>query len=526
MPGTLEAAMKSLSVGSRPAQGILLFVCLVSARYETELYVTRQEMIDFVGTSHAKLVYTNQENGYAGTNVIEYIDFSDDQLTIRRLGNVASGCLPVVSPDGDWVVFTDTYRGEHGKAGKSNAYVCRLDPDAQPALLAQDIGNEPRFVFDPSALGDGYDPSKLWVIFPTQSPAYAWEGRGKTMVVEVDTSGEIPEVGTPRVLLEHGSYTGGISYDGRYLCGGGGTIAKLDLHGGSVRPDTIGPYLYGTNKQFTRQACNASVSSSRKATDAVMFLDFGNMAPDQTPALNGGAGWKTWGVVFIATSTTDLLRHFTVPRYHEEHPYEIPNPVPEDTIRLDRASTVWHHPEWSNHPYFAAATINVRRLWGSSPEGGMIQVTEKHERICFLDLRENSYTGRYLQVLGAGESELQYDSGKNANGVYWPYLWVEVPEGFEEEAWDENLPARNPRPTNRDYSANGPVAVVHKEVVTSVVPIRHIEVFGVRGRLIRSTQLETPSRTAYVGDVPGGAWFLRITTVAGQSGMLLHVREQ
>ena len=57
------------------------------------------------------------------------------------------------------------------------------------------------------------------------------------------------------------------------------------------------------------------------------------------------------------------------------------------TISLPTA----HHPEWSNHPYFGVATVDVKRAWVENPAGygtpeGVGEVyksgAEMQERIC------------------------------------------------------------------------------------------------------------------------------------------------
>ncbi len=94
-------------------------------------------------------------------------------------------------------------------------------------------------------------------------------------------------------------------------------------------------------------------------------------------------------------------------------------------------------------------------------------------------------------------------------------MWVDVPEGFEEDAWDEKLPARDAGPFFPNKTAENGLTMMSNGVVSSRAPMRHIEVFGAQGRLIRSIHLKSPAREAFIGGLGVGAFFLRISTVSG-----------
>jgi hypothetical protein len=211
------------------------------------------------------------------------------------------------------------------------------------------------------------------------------------------------------VVAADGSYTGGLSWDGRYLCGGGGHVAMRDLQAPGARPDTV--------SYRGIQSCNASISSSRLATDAMMYL---NLWGDH-PGLNGGKPWEEWQAILIGGRDGKLRKGYMFPD------------DPEHSLETDPASLAkvkWHHCEWSNHPHFAAATVNAERFFKS---GSGYANTMYQERIYLLNLRDSAY----LEILRP--DRVRYHADGYA-GYYWPYVWVEVPSGFAEApGWLDTL---------------------------------------------------------------------------------------
>ena len=187
--------------------------------------------------------------------------------------------VPVISPDGDWVVYASGAGAEAGSAlsQRSSVYLVRMREDAVPVLIAADSACEPRFV--QAAQG------RLEILYTTLAPNLGWEGFGKTLKVSVDVSGaDAGGAAIPEVVAADGSYTGGLSWDGRYLCGGGGHVAMRDLQSGGGRPDTVS--YQGV------QSCNASISSSRLYTSTLMYLNTSGQHPgtQRRHGLGGMAG--------------------------------------------------------------------------------------------------------------------------------------------------------------------------------------------------------------------------------------------
>jgi hypothetical protein len=338
-----------------------------------------------------------------------YIDFSEPDATprIHTIANAVDPHVPVISPDGGWVVYASGQGCEAGSpvSMRSSVWLCRLAEQAQPVLIAADSACEPRFVQNDSA--------DLSIIYSTLAPNFAWEGAGHTMQVSIDVSSTPPTVSTPIPLCGDGGYTGGLSWDRRYLCGGGGHVAMLDLQSGMHRPDTLSYNLI--------QSCNASISSSRGFTNTMMYLNTGS----SSPMLNGGQAWKTWQAILISNSHSELVKGYLVPdTAGMQYPVET-TPPSVSGIR-------WHHCEWSNHPYFATATLNVDRYFSVN---GQYSNTYFQERIYLINLRDSTY----LEILHP--DKIKYTgTADDPSGFYWPWLWVEIPATFSESTTWLNKP--------------------------------------------------------------------------------------
>lgn len=371
-----------------------------SVVFKTAFSSTSPEVLAFLakaqGGAKAKLAYIDKTGP---SNQLTYIDFSEGTTPVPRVVAAAKGAaVPVISPDGRWAVYASGSGVEAGSpVGKrSSVYFIELREDAQPLLLAKDSACEPRFK---------QNSSKLTVIYTTLCPDLAWEGFGMTMETDVDVSGAAPTKGEVRTLFPHGSYTGGLSWDGKFLCGGGEHVAMIDLTKNKTRPDTLS--LGGI------QSCNASISSSREFTNTMLYLN----TSGQTPRLNGNQPWGEWQAILISNSDKKLVKGYMNPDGDPRFPLET-NPASLSGAKASK----WHHSEWSNHPYFAAATLNVNRFFKVGTE---FKNTAFQERLYVINLRDSSY----LEVLRP--DSLVY-KGKSIGGFYWPYLWVEIPSGFQE----------------------------------------------------------------------------------------------
>ncbi len=353
------------------------------------------------GGTHAKLVYVDFTSS---TRTLCYVDFSENANPpiIHTIAQAKDPAVPVISPDGNWVTYASgPVEGiEAGQVAgtKSSVYVCRLEETAQPILVAADSAREPRFMQNVSG--------KLTIIYPTEAPNRAWEGHGATMKVDVDISGTSPIVGQPQILCGYGGYTGGLSWDSRYLCGGGDSVAMLDLSNtAKTQPNILSWHHI--------QSCNASISSSRLFSNTMMYLNFGDNSTSPF-----GKPYSMWQAVLISNYSGALVKGFLCPD-SGKFTYSIESTPPSFQ------GVKWHHCEWSNHPYFAAATININRVF--SVNSGY-EHSQYQERIYVLNIKDSTY----LEILRP--DTIKYSGIPEDNsGFYWPWFWVEVPAGFSED---------------------------------------------------------------------------------------------
>lgn len=407
---------------ARPGMAGLLLLCLQCNQsaegpgdpapvFQPALSSTAAEVRDFLakaqGGPKARLAYIDR-TGREGR--LCYLDFAEAAQpgpypAIHCIAAAAGAKVPVISPDGEWIVYAVGSGVEAGsvKGSRSSAYLVRMREDAQPTLIAADSACEPRFVQNA--------PGRLEIVYSTMAPNAAWEGFGRTLKVRVDVSGAAPVVGETVVLNAGGGFTGGLSWDNRFLCGGGEHVAMRDLGADGIGGPGDGPPDTVSFKGI--QSCNASISSSRAFTHTMMYLN----TSGSHPSLNGGKPWGEWQAILIGDRAGNLIKGYMPPAAFS---------VPLETGPPSLSESRWHHNEWSNHPYFATATLNADRYFKT---GDAYSNTGFQERIYLLNLRDSSY----LEVLRP--DRIRY-TGEMFGGFFWPWLWVEVPDGFREsENW-------------------------------------------------------------------------------------------
>ena len=362
-----------------------------------------QEIRDFLlrgnGSTNAKLVFVKKIRA-KNTNfyTLLYIDFSENNDTpvVHTIAAAQGAQVPVISPDGEWAVFAKGSGITEAGAppvSKSSAYLCKIEENASPVLLVADSAFEPRFI---------QNSDTLTVISPTKASNFAWCGIGKTMQLKINLSGSAPVFGKPEVLFSTAGFTGGLSFNGQYLCGGGGNVGMVDMTSGNSAGDTVTDFA---------QACNASISSSQYFTNTVLYLTTAGSHPN----INGGKMWDSWQAILINDITKNVLKGFLCP-----DSASVKFPIETDPPSFK--NTRWHHCEWSNHPYFAVATLNVNHTFS-----GPI-TTEYQERIYLINLKDSTY----LEVLHADTIKNSGIEGDNS-GYHWPWLWVEIPPSFQED---------------------------------------------------------------------------------------------
>jgi hypothetical protein len=363
----------------------------------------------FFGTRNVKLAFALSMKG------IYYIDFSETAPAPHLLPQSVGGMLPVISPDGQWVTYQKGVNGDYAPDSitKASAWVQQLNETSTP-IKVTDTGFVPRFVQNA--------PTQPTVIYATASyspmitDSYTFRGHGK-MIKAVYSGGAWERT----TVWAGGSYLGGLSYDNRYFA-----HAEQRRNAWMFDLDNcaLGPARLHAFSTTSGQACNSSVSSSRIFTNAMMYFDFGgNFAP-----LGG-----IWGVherLFISRNDGSVLRYFAVPA---DIPVDANGPGNGEVTSVE-----WNYPEWSNYPYFAAATTQLERYWASG------SAYLANEIVYGLDLRQSA---RNTRLVASTDTVAGSVSFRN------PWVWVEVPAGFSEDpswlltpAWTATTPVEHPYP--------------------------------------------------------------------------------
>lgn len=435
-----------------------------------------QEIATFLGsdgkTAKAKIVFVNTTT--SGGGQLCYMDFSEevDTPVIRTIEAVKDAKVPVVSPDGKWVVYS---AGKGGEAGnpvgmRSSVYLCKIEEKAEPVLIYADSAAEPRFMFN---VTDGSDT----IIFPTLAPNRAWKDpmQGKTMKVGITCKDGIPKVGEPQVLWDKCGFAGGLSWDKQFICSGGEMVALFDLEKGDSAVE-LG------------SGCNVSITPSRITTNRIMYLNSGGSLQE----VENGKNFKAWQVIFISDINRKFIRYYPYPTEFRHDPQT-------DPVSYKKVATAfcWHHPEWSNHPEYAAATVNINRFFTiGTGEDAVNQYTNYQERLYMLRLTD----GAYLEVARVAPEVLKYqpDTYNIAAGIFWPWLWVEVPEDFKET---ELSGVKQPRLLHKN--STGAFDVVQRGThLYTHVPITSLTFFALDGR---SSVLPQSAINGCTADISGNS---------------------
>jgi hypothetical protein len=452
------------------------------------------------GSTAAKMVFVNSTNGKNGQ--LCYIDFSEvtDTPVVHSIAAVVNAKVPVISPDGQWVVYDTGTGGEAGSAKtmRSSVFICKIAEDASPVLIKADSACEPRFMQN---VPQGLDT----IIYSTLLPDFGWQDSGKTMKVGVDVTNGTPLIGTPQLLWDKGGYSGGQSWNKRFLCGGGGSVAMLDTKG-TGKPDTITSY---------HQACNVSISASRLFNDRAMYLTSG----DHDAQIKPDSIWRQWQIIFISDLAREVVRYYRCPTKFKFDPQ-----TPDTTIRSINSAFFWHHPEWSNHPYLAASTVNIDRAYFV---GQTWKHTDYQERLYIVNLKDSVY----LEILRPQPQVFAYNPAKYSatSGILWPWLWVQVPKGFQEDtAWlKKNRPSTGIRDVKYSNGHN-PLIKLSGNSLTAISPIARISIYDISGRKTASLcHTFINGKSADLSSLSGNCAavrFIRIECVDGTSAVIKSMR--
>jgi hypothetical protein len=227
-----------------------------------------------------------------------------------------------------------------------------------------------------------------------------------------------------QVVFEDGSYYGGPSWDNRYLSTGwpsGRNAFILDLQNNANGPRPV--HTMRVKKSTTNVdtfvvlgACNVSRSASRFFSNTILYYDYSSLAITNAGCYHPLLG--TWGLhskLFISRSDGEDIKTFDVPVDHPVVPSEIAQGKGEVI------SKAWSDPEWSNHPYYAAAGLLIERLFSVN---GSWEQTQNYESIYLVNLKDSLYCSLIESIDTSSSSTTQFLN---------PFLWVETPADFQED---------------------------------------------------------------------------------------------
>jgi len=467
---------------------------------------SRGEIGQFLDTLEAKCVFIAGKNSDGGS--LHFIDISqpEEKPVVKTITQVSGAKLPEISPDGKMVTYVTGAGGEHGSPISQTAtvWVCELKEDAAPVKVAE-LGYEPRW----KQVSDV--PT---IIYPTIATNRQWkEPNGKTMQVEITlgSDGTI-SVGTPSVLVD-AAYTGGLSYDGKYICGGGGNAGLFNISEGGdpQKPDTIVDF---------GQTCNVSVSSHRENTGYFMNLCTQVRGSDNAD-LPDNVQFGTWQAIFItqpaalgSNSGDKVMRYYPYPVLDRDSLINSASQL--HAIRTPQHSEKWHHCEWSNHPDFAVATLNVVRAYVENPAGYYdktgfgdlvgIQNSEFQERIFLINLRDES---NYLEIIRMDSSEVNHEQTID---LRWPGLWVS----------SETLPVKN------QLHSSFKASTIHLYADAALISssqgkITNVSVHNALGQEMFSQKFHNSLvKVSALKTLPSGVYFVKVMNEFNNQVVLRH----
>jgi hypothetical protein len=363
------------------------------------------------GTTKIKVVFAFQ-------NALYFVDFSATAPQISKMNLTGEAYLPVISSDGNWVAYQTGVDVEGSSVNpiKGTAWIRELAVAGTPVKVA-DTAYVPRFVQNTS-------PDTPEIIYATgvacpQNVCYA---DGQTLKKKIVN--KVP--GPVEVVFDKGSYYGGLSWDNRYLntaWDAAPNAFMLDMQAGTGLPLPV--HTMRVKKNGTTidtfvavGVCNPSRSASRIFTNTMLYYDFSSGVITSAKCFHPLLG--TWGMhqlLFISRSDAEDLRVYTMPA---DRPIV---PVSSAKGLGEAVAKEWSNPEWSNHPYYAVASLLVDRVYAVA--GGGWDYTYNSESIYLVNLKDSLY------VKLIESTDTSYTSAISFSN---PFLWVDVPAGFQEDS--------------------------------------------------------------------------------------------
>jgi hypothetical protein len=469
------------------AIGILLspFISSYGQLSTARITVTQGQLDTLCGTHNIKLVFMCQNIGY-------FVDFSEATPQIRQMANVTNAYFPVISSDGQWVTYQSDVEVEGPSTNPLSGKVWfrELAANGTPVKIA-DTGYVPRFVQNTPA-----DTPAIAYSTSVACPQSICYTSGQTVTRTIVNKTPLPA----EVVFDGGSYYGGLSWDNRYIVTGwpgGPNGFMLDLQNSTAGPRAIHSMRVkktGTDIDtfVSIGTCNISRSASRIFTNTMLYYDFGSKTVTTAKCYHPLLGsWNEHALLFISRYDAEDLKVFAMPADRKLVTIA-------DAQGLGEAvGKEWYFPEWSNHPYYAVASLYIDRLWLRS---GSWEHAYNTESIYLVGLKDS----QYVKIIESTDT-----SFTSTTSLKYPFIWVEIPAGFQEDStwlvktiWDRNAvrnPFRNPkRPISATALLSGP-------------QVTEISLFSLSGRKIADVRPGAGVTLEKVRKLAGpGSYFIRI----------------
>ena len=382
-----------------------------TAQLSTARITVTQGRLDTVcGTHNIKLVFMCKNYGY-------FVDFSEATPQIRQMANVTNSFFPVISSDGQWITYQSGIEAEGPSTSPvpGKVWFRELAANGTPVKIA-DTGYVPRFVQNAPA-----DSPAIVYSTSVACPQQICFSTGQTVKRTIVNKTPLPV----ETVFAGGSYYGGLSWDNRYLITGwpgGPNGFMLDLLNSAAGPHavhTMRVKKIGTDIDtfVSVGTCNISRSASRVFTNTMLYYDFGSGALTNANCYHPILGsWPEHSLLFISRSDSEDLKIFRMPAERKLVSTANAQGLGE-AVGKER-----YYPEWSNHPYYAAACLNIDRLWLKS---GNWEHTYNTESIYMVGLRDS----QYVKLLESTDT-----SFASTTSFIYPWIWVEMPAGFQEDS--------------------------------------------------------------------------------------------
>jgi hypothetical protein len=455
---------------------IILFLISLcpAADVSVRITTTPQALIDFCGTRNAKVAFCNNySDGGPSKYELYYIDFNETTPSVKRLLNVPNGLLPVISPDGNKIAFASKVTGDGPTPAASKAWVIDISQSAQPIAVDTPAYN-PRFVLNAVSPELVYAQSGKKLT----GKDYAWDGCGS--VARKSISG-----GSAVTVTSTGLYFGGLSRDNNWL-GTAENSANAFLydigHNQIHKLHRMNVKLDGSDRDtiYDLQCCNPSISTSFKIPDALMYFDFGS---DELVMANIRHQYlSNWGFhqrIFVSRSSGAVAAYFDVPSEISVFTGTEPPGLGEGSAKR------WNYPEWSNHPYYAIASTELERFWGTASGVTSPVRNWRFDGAYLINLKDSSY----LRLFESADTTLN-----SKTLIKWPFIFIETPTALASNE-DTSWLSRNFNPISVEKSNIGQVCGNVRFAtgkIRSEIPILEIAVYRIDGkRLWRISNLNT-----------------------------------